>query len=374
MGTSYFQIMPRLEATLNAICPYFTMFPLEFPLRALTRAVGTEAAVLDPFCGRGTTNMAGRMLGLPSFGIDSHPLAVALTEAKLVDPSPRTIMLELDEILNGPSDVGQIPGGEFWDRAYDESTLVSICRVRSALLQDCESSARVALRAIMLGALHGPVTKQRSSYLSNQCPRTYAPKPRYSVSYWQKHDLYPPKVDIRELVARRAVRYYSASLPKVCSRVILGDCRDEEVFQREFGERQVDWVITSPPYYGMRTYRPDQWIRLWFLGGPDTVDYSQQDQLTHESPESFARQLSEVWRNCARVSKAGARMVIRFGQIPDRRADPVDLLRLSLSETGWRIQTLCDAGSASMGKRQANHFGVNSSAKREFDLWAVNAR
>ena len=374
MGTSYSPVTPGLEATLNAICPYFTMFPLEFPLRALSRAVETKAVVLDPFCGRGTTNMAGRMLGLSSFGIDSNPLAVALTEAKLVDPSPRAIMLELDEILNGPSDVGQIPGGEFWDRAYNETTLLAICKVRMALLQDCESSARVALRAIMLGALHGPVTKQSPSYLSNQCPRTYAPKPRYSVSYWKKHDLHPPAVNVRELVARRAERYYSASLPKVCSRVVLGDCRDGEVFQRELRECQVDWVITSPPYYGMRTYRPDQWIRLWFLGGPDMVDYSQQDQLTHESPESFARQLSEVWKNCARVSKPRARMVIRFGQISDRRADPVDLLRLSLSGTGWRIQTRCDAGSAAMGKRQANHFGVNSTAKREFDLWAVNTQ
>src|SRR5687768_1933571 len=38
---------------LNALCPYFTMFPLDFPLRALGRAKPGDR-VLDPFCGRGT--------------------------------------------------------------------------------------------------------------------------------------------------------------------------------------------------------------------------------------------------------------------------------------------------------------------------------
>jgi hypothetical protein len=35
-------------------CPYYTMFPLDFPLAWLRRARPGEW-VLDPFCGRGTT-------------------------------------------------------------------------------------------------------------------------------------------------------------------------------------------------------------------------------------------------------------------------------------------------------------------------------
>ena len=357
---------------LNAICPYFTMFPLEFPMGILSRAIGTRAKVMDPFCGRGTTNMAARLLGLPSLGIDSHPLAVATTRAKLVSTHPRAISEVLEEILDGPDATGNIPTGEFWESAYEESTLIAICRIRNALLGDCSSSARIALRAVMLGALHGPLAKQSPSYLSNQSPRTYAPKPRYAVSYWRKHDLHPRKVDVREVVTRRAARYYSMALPKVSSQVLLGDSRDERIFRTKISERDIDWVVTSPPYYGLRTYRPDQWLRLWFLGGPDTVDYSQQDQITHESPEIFVYQLSNVWKNCSSVSKHGARMVIRFGQIADRSADPIELLYQSLSGTGWRIQTRCDAGSASLGKRQADHFGVNSIAQREFDIWAIN--
>lgn len=361
-----------IKSALNAICPYFTMFPLSFPMGILSRAAGTGAKVMDPFCGRGTTNMAARVLGLASIGIDSHPLAVATTKAKLVSTRPRAISEALEEILDEPDDTCNVPTGEFWENAYEESTLGVICKIRNALLQDCCSPARIALRAVMLGALHGPLAKQGFSYLSNQSPRTYAPKPRYAVSYWQKHNLEPRKVDVRELVARKAARYYQIDLPEVSSQVLLGDSRDESIFKRDISKRNIDWVVTSPPYYGLRTYRPDQWLRLWFLGGPDTVDYSQQDQISHESAESFVHQLSKVWSNCSSVSKDGARMVIRFGRIANRSADPIELLYQSLSGTGWRIQTRCDAGSASLGKRQADHFGVSSIAQREFDIWAVN--
>lgn len=71
------------QAALNAICPYFTMFPLEFPRRILARHARTGQRVLDPFCGRGTTNFAARLAGLETLGVDSNPVAVAITAAKL---------------------------------------------------------------------------------------------------------------------------------------------------------------------------------------------------------------------------------------------------------------------------------------------------
>ena len=70
------------DAALNSICPYFTMFPLEFPLGILKRNAKEGSIVLDPFCGRGTTNYAARLLGLSSVGVDSSPVAAAIARAK----------------------------------------------------------------------------------------------------------------------------------------------------------------------------------------------------------------------------------------------------------------------------------------------------
>jgi DNA modification methylase len=62
----------------NAICPYYTMFPLEFPLRLLKKHKAISPTVFDPFCGRGTTIYAARKLGLRSYGIDTSPIAAAI--------------------------------------------------------------------------------------------------------------------------------------------------------------------------------------------------------------------------------------------------------------------------------------------------------
>lgn len=68
---------------LNTICPYYTMYPLQFPLRVL-RDAQPKKWVLDPFCGRGTTNFAARLLGMNTVGFDTSPIAVAIASAKLL--------------------------------------------------------------------------------------------------------------------------------------------------------------------------------------------------------------------------------------------------------------------------------------------------
>src|SRR5690349_9998064 len=91
--------MTAIDA-LNAICPYFTMFPLSFPLSVLRERAAPGDAVLDPFSGRGTTNYAARLLGLYSFGVDSSPVAAALSSAKLANASPSSVIAEAKRLLS----------------------------------------------------------------------------------------------------------------------------------------------------------------------------------------------------------------------------------------------------------------------------------
>jgi hypothetical protein len=359
----------QISTALNAVCPYFTMFPLNFPLGVLRGRAKEGEWVLDPFCGRGTTNYAARILGLPSIGIDSSPIAVAVAEAKLATTTPAAIVRAGEKIIASSRSLEALPDGEFWRRAFTEDVLIILCRLRGELLDDCRSADRKALRAIVLGALHGPRTKGVPSYFSNQCPRTYAPKPRYALSFWKQRGLQPPEVDVISLIRTRAERYY-ADQPTAEGLVIRGDSREARSFV-QLGDTQTRWVITSPPYYGMRTYIPDQWLRNWFLGGPSQVDYSNIGQLTHPSPEGFAEQLRVVWQNVAAVAATDAELIVRFGGITDRKADPLSILKSSFKDSGWRLTTLKDAGSAATGKRQALHFARTSTvAGDEYDVWA----
>lgn len=182
-----------MNGTLNAVCPYFTMFPLTFPQGILNRHAVSGETVLDPFVGRGTTLYAARRRGLKAYGVDSNPVAVAISQAKLANTTAGRIVQASDSILNKHKTPRNVPVGEFWERAFHPNVLVALCCLREGLIEDCRSDERKALRAIVLGALHGPLGKTIQSYFSNQCPRTYAPKPRYALNFWKIQKLLPPE-------------------------------------------------------------------------------------------------------------------------------------------------------------------------------------
>lgn len=355
---------------LNAICPYFTMFPLRFPLQQLSEARDGEW-VLDPFCGRGTTMFAARLRGLGSVGIDSNPVAAAVAAAKLTDATPEKTIELARTILGGARYPVGVPEGPFWRMCFHEETLSGICVLREHFLRSCATDEEVALRALILGILHGPKHKTAPTYLSNQMPRTYATKPDAAIRFWKKRRLTtPPTVDVLDAISRRARYTFASPPPPVAGEVHLGDSRCAH--QLLSPTRRFSWVITSPPYFGMRTYRPDQWLRNWFLGGKPRVDYEQEGQLAHHV-DKFAGDLAAVWRAVARRCHPGAHLVVRFGYLPSIPVDACDLLRSSLAraEAGWRLTRWVDAGSSSNGKQQSRQFGRRTEdAACELDAYA----
>lgn len=355
---------------LNTVCPYYTMFPVEFPLSRLANAKDREW-ILDPFCGRGTTLYAARLLGLPCVGIDSNPLAAALAGAKLATSSANAVVEIATEVLSGKRKPRHVPAGKFWRLCFHRSTLHDICVLRERLLRSCRTPAEVVLRALVLGILHGPKNRGLPTYLSNQMPRTYATKPEAAVRYWQNNKLTsPPAVDVLDAITRRAQHVLSRLPPGVGGAIYFGDARAVQALVPSY--RRFSWVVTSPPYFGLRTYRPDQWLRNWFLGGPAVVDYAEKGQLPHHEG-SFARELAAVWKATARRCLPGARLIVRFGHLPSIPLDARALLResLELSDAGWRVYRWADAGSSGNGKRQATQFrGSASDPACEVDMYA----
>ena len=360
---------------LNAICPYFTMFPLEFPLHILKRRAKRSRGVCDPFCGRGTTLYAARQRGIRAFGMDCSPVAVAISRAKLADFSPNPPLALARRILSSQSDV-TLPEGNFWKRAFHENTLRDICRLRAGLLRIRDTDAAVILRATILGILHGPSTKI-GSYLSNQMPRTFAPKPDYAVRFWRKRKLEAAEIDVVAAVERKLLRLargqysvYSGAWQDVhCGNAVQQVAYDSM-------PREVDTVITSPPYYGMRTYVQDQWLRHWFLGGPSHVDYARSGDLLSSSPTEFATSLGRTWANIARRVSGQLRLFVRFGAIPSRPIDTRGMLFDSLEASGvrWRVVSVRRANSAAAGKRQVVQMRTHGVAVDEIDVHAALTR
>lgn len=361
---------------LNAICPYYTMFPLEYPLSILRRRRGEAVRrVVDPFCGRGTTLYGARFLGIESWGIDTSPVAVAIARAKLSRATTdQAVSLSREILASEPEQ--SVPEGNFWRHAFHPVTLADICRLRSGLARR-RSDAAALLRALALGCLHGPLTKdnQNPSYFSNQMPRTFAPKPNYSVRFWREHRLRAPRASIINVITKKAERLDLSLLPAIshAHHVIEGNAELRETFS--LLPSGFDTAITSPPYFGMSLYIQDQWLRNWFLGGHSVVDYGRTDQVAHSNPEEFTASLARVWDNIGRVKRRGRpqNLFIRFGAIPSKMVDPREILTQSLllSRYPWRIIEMKSAKTAVSGQRQATQMSIDSDSVREYDTHAV---
>lgn len=360
---------------LNAICPYYTMFPLNFPVRVLARSKQGQI-VADPFCGRGTTLFAARQKSLLGYGIDTSPVAIAISRAKLFFATAEEVLESYDSLMKQTGEQG-VPKGEFWRMAFDEETIATLCRLRQALIdaeRDDESAAVSVLRGIVLGALHGPLNKSSfpSSFFSNQMMRTFAPKPDYAVRFWKERHLLPPFSDVREVIKRRANRFLKKTPSDVPGAYAYqGDARVEDSYKHLPG--LIDWVVTSPPYYGMRTYEADQWLRLWFMGGPERPIYTNPNQLRHCDQETFTNDLASVWDRIAATASPDIRMIIRFGAISSRKTDYTEILHNSLeySEADWHLTATRLAGHSGDGKRQSVTMGKRgqSSTVEERDFY-----
>jgi hypothetical protein len=361
------------EYALNAICPYFTMFPLEYPMRILTRHKKYNPVVVDPFCGRGTTIYAARKTKLRSYGFDISPIAVAIAKAKLsASTSSRVLDLAENLIAREPTD---IPDTSFFHFAYSKETLRDLCSLREGLLRlEVETNEAALLRAAALGCLHGPTAKNasQSGYFSNQMPRTFASKPDYSVRYWRDKGLTAPHVSVLDVLRRKLERIPDLDTPTVGNfkRIQCVDSRLAAPYRHMKGQLL---VVTSPPYYGMRTYVQDQWLRNWFLGGPAEVDYQTEIQLSHAGHDKFIHDLARVWNHLKkRADKID--LYVRLGTISSVKSDAKKLFRSSLEESGgWKLVYTQKANTASEGKRQADQMKRGSCAQDEFDFHAIAA-
>lgn len=362
----------KKEFAFNAICPYYTMFPLEFPMHLLKKHRAQSPTVYDPFCGRGTTIYAARTLGLRSYGWDTSPIAVAIAQAKLASAKAEDVIKLAEKILTKtPKDV---PDSPFFKTAFSRKTLFQLCSLREGLLNESRVTDESAiLRAATLGCLHGPLPEGEASpsYFSNQMPRTFASKPEYSVKYWRDRDMVPPNVPVIDVLKKKLKRItdLNSKSPSQIHNVKCLDARRAMSFGRIKGPIV---IVTSPPYYGMRTYVQDQWLRMWFLGGNTEIDYENHNQLCHSGHERFIEDLSKVWRIIGQRAQSEAHLYVRFGSIPSAKSDAQKIMKASLEEAGsWKLISVRNAQTSHFGKRQADHMGSESEPATEFDFHAL---
>jgi len=294
----------------HSICPYFAMFPEEFVAEQLLRHTTLGDTVFDPFCGRGTTVFESLLHGRRAAGSDINPVAACIAGAKADAPSFPDLLVRIDQLEGAAPDTLAEGPSVFFDACFAPRTLGQILYLRDNLDWQNDPVDRF-LAAMTLGALHGESHRSKL-YLSNRMPRTISTKPDYSVRWWAEKGLTAPERNAFEVLRKLAAFRYQ--MPPAATRGLVkqGDAREVST-QFDALKGAVKLVVTSPPYLDTTDYAEDQWLRLWFLGGPARpIARQHKDDRITQAP-IYWRFLEESWAGLQPLLSDEAVVVVRIG-------------------------------------------------------------
>jgi len=329
----------KMRHRFHALCPYFAMFPEQFAEKWINRLTLPGEYVLDPFSGRGTTALSAVLLGRQAVSSDTNDVAYCLTFAKTNPPHYRTIRNRLQQLRDEYCANGADRSGEnlpvFFEWAFSRNTLPQLVFLRERLRWK-RSKVDAMIAALVLGSLHGE-SRKSPTYLSNQMPRTISTKPDYSVRFWRSRDWHAPDRDVFQLMEDRIEYRYVSFVPKAHSVVFHADMR-KLPYLLDTHKLPVRCAITSPPYLDVTNYEEDQWLRLWFLGGPP---YPTRNRLNsddrHTQEGKYWSFVADMWRSLGAVLQKNAHIVLRIGS---RRQSPEAIrscLRHTSVKSGRRV-------------------------------------
>ncbi len=294
----------------HAICPYFAMFPETFVRKYLIWSKPNDV-VFDPFSGRGTTAFESLLNGRLAAGCDTNPVAVCVSNAKSNPPTLNEALDRLAEIQALPSSTeNQVRDSPFFNACFHPQTLQQLLHLRRHLNWKTRRADRF-VAAVALGCLHGESHRSKR-YFSSRMPRTISTKPEYSLRWWKQWGYLPPERNAYDIL-RQQILYRFASQPApIRGRIAHGDARNALRFFPKLRE-SVSLVITSPPYLDTTNFHEDQWLRIWFLGGPPHPSAVRKGDDRHTSIESYWLFLEESWKGMAGLLRRHAHIVLRVG-------------------------------------------------------------
>lgn len=291
--------------TIHSIHPYPARFIADIP-RALIRELRppTGTAILDPFCGCGTTLVEAQVAGLPSVGIDLNPIACLIARVK-TNPIPPELapaaaaLVRSAKTLAAPT-VPTIPNLDHWFQKHVQTAVAALTSQIDAMSPgNLVDHMRLALSSILVrvsnqdsdtryAAVSKNITSDQvfSQFLA-ACRRLDAIKPHLQFAY-------PPARIIESSVLE--VTPAQISLP-------------------------VGLVITSPPYPNAYEYWLYHKYRMWWLGyDPLAVKNKEIGarahyfKKNHATVEDFRNQMRSVLTLISSVVVPGGFICIVIGR------------------------------------------------------------
>ncbi len=344
------------EGRWKGFGPYYAMFPVSFAEEFIEKYSRPGDMVIDPFCGRGTSNYVANLLGRDSIGCDINPVAWVYSKAK-TDPAKQIGRLydRVDEIWSSRKPSDRKPDNEFQAFAWSPDVLAFLNSARREL-DWRKSKVDWTLAGIILVYLHGKL----GGGLSNQMRQTKSMAPKYAVRWWKERGMEPPELDPVKFIKSRILWRYEKGVRAVRgkSQIFFGDARTK------LGRMQhvrASLLITSPPYKGITNYEYDNWIRLWLLGGPASPRWQQGQRYLNR--DRYEEMINGVFAKAKGLMTDDACLVVRT----DRRKFTFETTVDALHDL-WPTHQLLGKATIAEKPTQTALFGDKTAKPGEVDI------
>lgn len=307
----------KAGSTLHQLAPYIGKLKAVIARDLISRFTKPKDIILDCFSGSGTVPLEAVLLGRSVVAFDRSPYAVTLTRAKLEAPQSMEQAIQMVELrLRSAQKRPLYPQNllpEWVKQFFHPNTLQNALR----FADECIEQDDQFLLACLLGILH----HQRPGFLSYPSSHLvpYLRDKKYPRT--QFPEMYEERSLAPRLIAkvRRALK-----VPVKRSAGVTAFASQKDIAQLVLN-REVDAIITSPPYMNALDYVRDNRLRMWFLDR-QTADYSPEPTDKIEEFEALTEAFSE---NALSRLRPGGRCVLIVGQTVLRKritSHPAELI------------------------------------------------
>ncbi len=320
----------------HGIHPYPAKFIPQIP-RQLIELLhpGDDSAVLDPFCGSGTTLVEAQAKSLPAIGIDLNPLATLVARVKT--RAPKKPIAPIAKRLIGlaeqhPAPIPPIPRVDHWFQA-------PVQRALAAIVAQIGGVEDVATREALQVALSSIIVR-----VSNQDGDTrYAAVEKPGLDADLVHRLFLSAA--QSIDAAHAQQFGVLPLRRPRVQIITRDILT--VKASELAGR-IGLVVTSPPYPNAYEYWLYHKYRMYWLGMDPLVvreaEIGARPHFFKKNPHTaadFERQMGGVFQLIAGVllRRGLACFVVGRSIIHGEEVDNLALLERSAIAHGFRLLT-----------------------------------